>query len=321
MKKPILLIFTILAMAWRLYGQQSPVFTHYAFNRSYWNPALTAEDRVSNVMFVSRGQWLGYDSSFGGESAAPATQYFNYSSLSQFGENLVGLGGTIIYDELGPIRDIEIDLSLAYHMDFARGALSFGVSPRLVNKTLNSSALVAVDPTDLEDVSGKISEVKLDLAVGIAYKANDYSIALGLNNLLRPDYDRVLGTTDELGKERYEVNLIVDYNYVLTYKTTITPMLLFRSDFLTWTYDIGVKAMYQKKAWLGLSYRASEAISVLVGYSLLNDNKLSVGYSFDLVVDKQYAKEPTSHEIYIRYNLPTIDSRSKKIVRTPRFRF
>lgn len=304
-----------------LYGQQSPVFSHYAFNKSYWNPALTAQDGMSNVMLMSRGQWIGYESSFDGEAAAPVTQYLNYSSLVEFKGAPIGIGATVIYDELAPIRDVEIDLSLAYHMEFSRGTLSFGVSPRFVNRVLNSSILVAVNPEDSQLPKGRISEVTMDLAVGIAYQANDLGVAFGINNLFRPNYDYVLETTSDLSKERVELNVTIDYSYILTSKTTIIPTLMVRSDFLTWTYDVGFRAVYLKKAWLGLSYRDSDAISVLLGYSFLEDNDLSVGYSFDLVVDKQSAKEPTSHEIYIRYNLPTVGSRSKKVVRTPRFRF
>lgn len=324
MKKPVLITISILFLtSCCLYGQQSPVFSHYTFNKSYWNPALTAQDGVSNVMLISRGQWVGYESSFEEESAAPVTQFFNYSSLTEIKGTPVGVGGTIIYDQLGPTYDIEVDLSLAYHMDLSRGIVSFGVSPRVVNRVLNASRLVAVNPSEpIESLGAQISEVKFDLAAGVAYQANDYSVSIGLNNLLRPEYDYVLGnTSSELGRERYEMNVMVDYNYLLTYNTTVVSTLLVRSDLLTWTYDVGVRAVYQKRAWLGMSYRSFEAISILLGYSFLQDNDLNVGYSFDLIVDKQSAKQPTSHELYLRYNLPTIGSRSRKVVRTPRFRF
>lgn len=323
MKKPVLIAIVLLvSVAHMIYGQQSPVFSHYAFNKSYWNPALTAQDGISSVMLISRGQWVGYEPSFDEESAAPATQYFNYSSLNDIKGIPFGIGGTIIYDQLGPLSDIELDLSFAFHKDFSRGVLSFGLSPRFVNRILDASSLIAVNPDDIR-VGGRISEMKIDLAAGVAYQANDYSVAIGLNNILRPDYDYALSdlAINTSSRENYELNLMVDYNYLLNQKTVLIPTLLLRSDFATWTYDIGLRAVYQKKAWLGLSYRASDAVSLFLGYSFLKDNDLKIGYSFDLIVDNQEAKQPTSHEIYLRYNIATLGLRSKKVVRTPRFRF
>jgi hypothetical protein len=72
--------------------------------------------------------------------------------------------------------------------------------------------------------------------------------------------------------------------------------------------------------WGGLSYRQSEAMVVMLGYSFLKEKSLKLGYSFDYVIKAQDAKEPTSHEIMVSYSLPVTSNSEKKIIRTPRFR-
>jgi hypothetical protein len=51
------------------------------------------------------------------------------------------------------------------------------------------------------------------------------------------------------------------------------------------------------------------------------ENQLKFGYAFDYVVKDREAKEVTSHEIYIRYNLPDLIFGGRKAVKTPRFNF
>jgi hypothetical protein len=60
----------------------------------------------------------------------------------------------------------------------------------------------------------------------------------------------------------------------------------------------------------------------MIGYSLLKNNSLSIGYAFDYVIEAQQAKAPTSHEFMLNYTIPKKEGVNKrKIVRTPRFRF
>ena len=71
-----------------------------------------------------------------------------------------------------------------------------------------------------------------------------------------------------------------------------------------------------------MAYRLEESASVLVGYSLLKDNSLRLGYAFDLVVGGVQAKTPSSHEFMLTYNIPQVSKQFDRIIqRTPRYRF
>ena len=54
-----------------------------------------------------------------------------------------------------------------------------------------------------------------------------------------------------------------------------------------------------------------------IRHHFLKKNKLFVGYAFDYVVHNVNAKAPISHELVVRYDLPT--PQMKKPIRTPRF--
>jgi hypothetical protein len=93
-----------------------------------------------------------------------------------------------------------------------------------------------------------------------------------------------------------------------------------KSDLVKTSFDLGVLAYLKNTMWGGLSFRQSDALSLLLGYSFLEDKTLRVGYSLDYVVNDQEAKEATSHELMFSYSLPVSTSR-KKAIRTPRFRY
>ena len=85
---------------------------------------------------------------------------------------------------------------------------------------------------------------------------------------------------------------------------------------------MSVIATHQNKISGGVAFRGEESVSLILGYSLLRDNSLVLGYSFDLVVSGLEAKSPTSHELMLRYRLTDISRNVERVIqRTPRFRF
>ena len=101
----------------------------------------------------------------------------------------------------------------------------------------------------------------------------------------------------------------------------LTPTMLVRTDLNRYSLELSGVTTYRDIMWAGLSYRYSESITLLIGYNFLEDKELKAGYSFDYIVKDQEAKRPTSHEIFIRYDLPSLILGGRKAVKTPRFSF
>ena len=85
----------------------------------------------------------------------------------------------------------------------------------------------------------------------------------------------------------------------------------------SYTFDVSALAIYKENMFIGTSYRYDEAVVGFLGYNFLKKKKLFIGYSFDYVIHNVNAKAPISHELVIRYDLPT--PQLKKPIRTPRF--
>ena len=95
--------------------------------------------------------------------------------------------------------------------------------------------------------------------------------------------------------------------------------MVVKTDLNTLTFDLGAQVQYNTRIWMGTSYRWSEAIVVMGGYSLMDKNRLKLGFALDLVIQENQAKKATSQEVFVRYDLLDLVFGGKKKIKTPRF--
>ena len=313
--RKILVLIVLLAVIKPVYGQQDPLFSQYMFNDLYNNPAYSGVMGVTNLSMLYRSQWTGYTGTFD-QGGAPNT--FLASFNSPIFKLRSGAGFYFLNDNIGPQNNIQFMGSYAYHLGVGNGKLSFGVRAGVYGQSIDFSQYRAVNPSDPLLLNGKESQSRPDMGVGIYYKAENYFGGASLNHILNTEFD--FGS-DSL-KNALANNLIINggYRYELNYDIILTPTLLVKTDFVSYSFDISVLGTYREKFWGGLSYRQSEAIIALMGVNVLKDKSLKIGYSLDYVIQAQKAKQATSHEILMSYNMPAVTGGGKKIIRTPRFR-
>lgn len=299
-------------------AQQDAQFTQYMYNGMYYNPAFAGKEGGYRFSALHRTQWANY-SSISGTGGAPITQLITAQGSLE-GKNL-GYGLTVVNDQIGPTSNLEINLQGAYHKKINRSTLSIGASVGMFSSSLDYGELSVVNPEPNLPTSGKENSINLNIAFGILLDRGDYYLGLSSRHINEPDFD--------FGEGAYG-NQLVNHSYFLAgYRVRpigqlrLEPSLLIKSaGFNNFSYDVSVIATHQNRISGGLAFRGEESISILLGYSLLPDNSLNLGYSFDLVVSGLEAKSPTSHELLLRYRLTTVSREVQRVIqRTPRFRF
>jgi type IX secretion system PorP/SprF family membrane protein len=309
------LVIVLLVVLSPAFSQQDPQFSQYMFNDLYNNPAYSGVMGVTNLTMTYRSQWLGYTGTFD-EGGAPNT--FLASFNTPIFRIRSGAGFYFVNDVIGPQNNIQFMASYAYHLGVGNGKLSLGLRAGIYGQSIDFSKYRPVNWDDPLLLNGKESQYRPDMGVGIYYKAEKYFAGVSLNHILNTEFDF---NSDSL-KNALENNLVINggYVYELNYDVILTPTLLVRTDFVSYSFDISVLGTYREKFWGGLSYRQSEAIIALMGINLLKDKSLRLGYSLDYVIQAQRAKQATSHEILLSYNMPAMTGGGKKVIRTPRFR-
>ncbi len=298
------------------FAQQDPQFTQYMFNTLYYNPAYAGIPGAVSFTAIQRSQWFGYQSTFDG-GGAPNTQVIS-ANLPLLKLNS-GVGFHIVNDHLGVVDNLEAQASFAYQLSIKNSKLSLGIRAGFYSQTMDFEKYRYVDQNDplLAD-KGQESQIRPDMAAGVYYRAEKYYAGISVDHLIQSEFD--FGQDSLRNALKSHMYLTAGYSYDLNYDVVLKPSFLVKTDLNTYSFDISLLATLREKLWGGLSYRQSDAMIAMIGYSFLKDDNFKIGYAFDYIISAQQAKQPTSHEFLLSYTLPVLGNSEHKIIRTPRFR-
>ena len=301
-------------------GQNDFFFNHYMFNPSYFNPAWVGSEENAFVAAHHRTQWAGYDATFD-PGGVPSTQLVSLSVPFQ-SAYLSGFGVAVTNDLLGPLITNQVRISVAVKRETSIGLIRLGLMPSVNLISGNTDRYRFRDDGDdvvNELLNNGLNEVLPNLHAGLMYSNyNSLDIGISVENIIEPRYN--LGSPLDNVLER-NYNVFARKSMGITRDLEFIPSILIRTDLNSYSMDVSGVLEYEQRLWGGLAFRRAESLSVLVGYSFLENGKLKAGYSFDYIIRDRDAKEPTSHEIFIRYNLPDLVFGGRKAVKTPRFAF
>ena len=314
MRKYIFLFFSLLITNYSLIAQQDPYFSTYLVNPSIINSSLSSTYDNNNVVLVYRNQWANYSpTNLSLSSESPSTGILSLNLKNR--DKSVSFGMNIITDNLGPKEVFNLSPYLSIAKKINESYLSLGVSPSFKSTTLNFSSLIFVNPSDPFNVGGRETQSKPDVGVGISYYNDKILLSLSAKKLAQPSFN--FGVNDLENTDNVNFSFFGKYLIEIDRDLNVEPYLLFRSDLKSFTFDLSALATYKENMSIGASYRYDEAIVGFLGYHFLKKNKLFIGYAFDYVVHNVNAKAPISHELIVKYDLPT--PQLKKPIRTPRF--
>ncbi|MEX2593508.1 MAG: type IX secretion system membrane protein PorP/SprF [Anditalea sp.] len=322
MEKPIYLYICVFLLncfhVIPAFSQQDAQFTQYMYNGIFYNPAFSGNEEGYQFSALHRSQWSGYTTS-AGAGGAPSTQLLSVSGgLERYN---LGFGLVFVNEEIGATSNQEANISLAYHYSIGRGILSIGASAGAFSSTMDYDLLELVNPDLIVPEGGSENQMNTNFSVGAVYDRGNFYLGLSSRHLNEPHFDFGEG---ELGNQLKNHNYLLAGYRINTFALwSIEPSVLLKSvEVNNFSYDVSVIATYNNRVSGGLAYRGEESASVILGYSLLKDNSLRLGYAFDLVIGGLEAKSPSSHELMLTYNLPQVRREFEKIIqRTPRYRF
>jgi type IX secretion system PorP/SprF family membrane protein len=298
-------------------AQQQPQFTHYGFNGLWISPAFAGITKRPEVSSIYRYQWLGYDATFD-DGGSPQTLLISAHTPVRLLHG--GVGVNLMRDRIGNTTTLGVGLSYSLHFNLGEGKLGLGVQGNVNN--IRKGSYRANDDGD-SSVPFNSSDSKYDLGAGVWYEAATFYAGAGITNLLNSKFRFADASNNDINKgillSENHIFATAGYNMFLTNELIFTPMALAKYDTETFSFDVGAKAMYEDKYWVGMNYRHQEAVGALVGLGLLTDNSLRVGYAIDLTIFNREAKALTSHEVMISYRLPEPVVKLKPPVRTPRY--
>ncbi len=299
MKK--LYIIIVLLAATQVYGQQDPQYTQYMYNMNVINPAYAGSKENLSFGLLYRTQWTGID-------GAPKTATF-FGHLP-VGEK-VGLGLSIISDEVGPIKETNAYADFSYTLRLGgEHRIAFGIKAGATFHDIGLADIDLIDPTD--PFFQNINTTTPNIGTGVFYYTDNYYLAASVPNILNSVHLDANG--NKLGSEEAHYFVTGGYVFQLSPNTKLKPSFMVKSAFSAPTsFDVNLNALFFEKLEVGASYRLDDSFSGLINFAITPS--LRIGYAYDSVTSdiKKYA--PASHEFLLLFDL----NFPKNVSRSPRY--
>jgi type IX secretion system PorP/SprF family membrane protein len=292
-------------------AQQDPQFTQYMFNQLAINPAYAGSAERVSLKGLSRHQWVGFE-------GAPTTQ--TLTAHSPFLMESLGLGGTIMRDEYGPVTQYGFMVDVAYRLFLSRNTkLAFGIKGGM---NLFQGRFADLSPLQQNDqVFQQNVQQKLDpqFGFGVMWYGDRHYLGLSTPKMLSTKMFENAADTSVLGDvwqagQRAHWFMSGGYVFDMGMYTKFKPTFLVKAvEGAPVSFDLTANFLLYEKLWLGAMYRNSDAVGVLAQYNITGD--LSVGYAYDYPITQLNNYTGGSHEFMLGFEF----GNKLKGIRSPRY--
>ncbi|MGY9059460.1 MAG: PorP/SprF family type IX secretion system membrane protein [Candidatus Puniceispirillales bacterium] len=300
--KKLFLIYIGILMSLEVCSQQDSQYTQYIYNTMSVNSAYTGQRDVLSYTGLYRTQWVGID-------GAPKTLTFGIHSPLK-NENL-GMGISIVSDQLGPIREDYINLNFSYTIRLNRSTeLSFGLKGGLHNLSSDFSRGNSFQNTDVA-FNENISLFSPTIGAGLYLHSTRGYLGLSAPNFLTTEHYN--DYKESLASERLHLFLIGGYVFNIDNDIKLKPAFLIKAvSGAPLIADLSINAMFNNRFVFGLAYRWDDSLSGLTGLQV--NKTLFIGYAYDYNTSIGNKYTGGTHEVMLRFELQQINK-----ILSPRF--
>lgn len=299
--KRIYILFALL-IAFQVSAQQDPQYTQYMYNMNVINPAYAGSFEGVAIGALYRSQWVGIE-------GAPKTGTLTVHS--PVGRR-VGLGLSLINDEIGPVRETNVYADFSYTLPLGEVTkLALGVK---AGATFHDRALANLDLIDPNDpFFVDINETTPNIGAGAyLYQPNKYYISLSMPNILNATHIDQNGR--KIGSETEHFFAAAGYVFDLSENFKLKPHAFLKAAFdAPVSFDANLNLFMYDIVEIGAGYRLDDSFSGMINFMV--SPKLRVGYAYDSVNSALDVSTSSSHEIFINFDI----SLTKKVSRSPRY--
>ena len=289
-------------MSLEVCSQQDSQYTQYIYNTMSVNSAYTGQRNVLSYLGLYRTQWVGID-------GAPKTLTFGIHSPLK-NENL-GMGISIVSDQLGPIREDYINLNFSYTIRLNRSTeLSFGLKGGLHNLSSDFSRGNSFQNTDVA-FNENISLFSPTIGAGLYLHSTRGYLGLSAPNFLTTEHYN--DYKESLASERLHLFLIGGCVFNIDNDIKLKPAFLIKAvSGAPLIADLSINAMFNNRFVFGLAYRWDDSLSGLTGLQV--NKTLFIGYAYDYNTSIGNKYTGGTHEVMLRFELQQINK-----ILSPRF--
>lgn len=286
-------------------AQQEPMFTQYMFNSLSVNPAYAGTTEALNLNTLTRLQWVGLEGS-------PET--FSLTAHTPIQGRKIGLGITLVTDEIGPVNNTFFTINYAYRLRVTDDlTLSMGLKGGISSYKVGLTDLSIIDTEDPQFQNNE-KKISPNLGFGFYLYGDQYYVGFSAPKLIQTTVDDEYATDKNQLKRHYFI--VGGYNWRINTEWVLKPSLLTKIVAGSpVSNDITVQALYNNLVGAGALYRIGDAAGLFVYGKVYKE--LKVGYGYEYSLNGLSGINSGTHEIMLSYDFNV----SKERKRMKIFRF
>lgn len=288
-------------------AQQEVMVSQYMFNQLFLNPAYAGSHPYMSSSLLHRSQWLKVE-------GAPRTSMMAVDAPLMKGK--MGAGLTIVHDQIGVSRDLDIAAHYAYHLRVSETSkLAFGMRAGLSIYSARLSELTYWDAND-QVFQGDIANKPVGKFGFGLYWYDAYSyVGLSVPTIYAADgkiSTNATGVIEDYFTQHYYLH--AGRVFTLNESFDLKPSTMIKyTPAAPVEADVNLNLLYRDRIWFGLGYRTGDAVVGMLEYQV--NPMLRVGYAYDMTTSKLRTYTSGSHEVMLG-----IDFGKEPIrIKTPRY--
>lgn len=296
------------------HAQQDVMFSHFMFKKAVINPGYVGSGGHPVFSFIHRQQWAGLD-------GAPLTQAFSFSTPA-FAER-VGLGITLINDNIAYFNSSFLNLQYAYRIDTESGGLGIGLQGTLRYFYTDWDQAQTIHEGDPQVGNDQEAHPIFNVGFGAYYETKKFYVGVSVPRFLKKGLgEQNQGVLSDLTGEVPHYYLMAGLLLDLSANVKIRPGILVKYVAnAPLNTDFHCALGFKDKYWLGATYRwgatrlpnFNGGVDLLAQYQI--NERLRAGVAYGIGLSSIQQSNAGTYEIMLDYAI----IRDGKGVRNPRF--
>ena len=307
-------------------AQQQPHYTQYVMNQYIINPAITGIENYTDIKFSHRHQWAGFEGapvtsyftahkSFGGSNMKGNATGFtveeggnargkNYWDQYTAADAHHGIGIQVVNDKMGPLSNLSAQLTYAYHIGLTdqtsiSAGFGLGINQMMLDADKLNFGLIKVDNSVY--TSGELRKITPNISAGIYLYSAKYFLGVSAQQVVPQRVEYANDSVKLKGNNvlphmfmtaGYRLLVGDDFNFIPSVMVKYMKPVPTQIEF-------NAKLQYRDMAWIGASYRSTDAFAGMLGFNL--SNKVMMGYSYDYSTSNLNNYSRGSHEFLLGF--------------------
>ncbi|MBL4658556.1 MAG: PorP/SprF family type IX secretion system membrane protein [Flavobacteriales bacterium] len=265
-----------------------PVTSLYPYSTLWYNPAYTGYHEKNALAVLGRAQWIGLE-------GAPNTAVISYDKY--LAKRNWGMGAVYMYDEISFTKTNSLGWIYMYRLKLKESVdIRLGHQISVINKMTDYSKYEPFGP-DPAIPTGKFSDTKIDVDLGMWFNAKDFYFGFSISNFLEQKFKH----DNVILKNYTRMHITSGYFFRVGDYVTIHPSLRYMYMEYTDLLDINTTFIFNDLFHFGISYRGivhenSNPLVLILGSTI--KEKYEIMMSYDISTTDEF---PGTIETVLRY--------------------